>query len=95
MARPACGTREGYQAHQRRGEEPCDPCRAGAAAYARHLRQRSGAVRHPRGGRMRYGADRELLPPHPSLPRCRRGCGRLVWHFDRGLCGACPESEAA
>lgn len=31
-------------------------------------------------------------PPVPaSFARCRIGCGRLVWHFDRGLCGICAD----
>lgn len=91
-----CGTRSGYQGHQYRGETPCDPCKRAAAAYQRSLRHRRGEVRKPNGAQFkRYGADAVLLPPPPSLARCRTGCGRLVWHFDRGLCGACAESEAA
>lgn len=31
--RPACGDYNGYAAHKRRGEEACDACKAGAAAY--------------------------------------------------------------
>lgn len=38
----------------------------------------------------------KALPPPSTFARCRRGCGRLVWDFDAGLCGACgSESEAA
>jgi hypothetical protein len=30
-----CGTNAGYQAHHRRGEDACDPCREGANEYHR------------------------------------------------------------
>ena len=33
-----CGTRSGYQAHWRRGEDACDACAAAAAAYMRSRR---------------------------------------------------------
>ena len=40
MSRPACGTRNGYQAHIRRGEKTCEPCRAANAASQRESRGR-------------------------------------------------------
>lgn len=34
----ACGTRQGYGGHHRRGEAPCKPCKAAYAAADRHYR---------------------------------------------------------
>lgn len=34
-----CGTREAYQRHRRRGETPCEPCRAANSAADRRLRE--------------------------------------------------------
>jgi hypothetical protein len=39
-ARPACGTYPGYQAHRRRGDEICVPCRDACADYHRDRRDR-------------------------------------------------------
>jgi hypothetical protein len=36
--RPSCGTYGGYQAHLRRKETPCQPCRDAAAEYQRNWR---------------------------------------------------------
>lgn len=33
-----CGTRAGYNAHKRRDEKPCDPCREAWNAYMRDYR---------------------------------------------------------
>jgi hypothetical protein len=43
---PKCGTRNGYIAHRRRGEDPCPGCRAANAADAmeRKLRAREKAA---------------------------------------------------
>jgi hypothetical protein len=41
---PACGTRAGYQAHQRRQEPTCQPCRD---AHAEYLRQYRGSTARP------------------------------------------------
>jgi hypothetical protein len=35
-----CGTQAAYKRHQRKGEEPCDPCRLAWAEYQRELYQR-------------------------------------------------------
>ena len=35
--RMRCGTRPGYQRHQRNGETPCDACREAAAGYQRQI----------------------------------------------------------
>lgn len=35
-----CGTDAGYQAHRKRGEDPCQTCKDGRAAQARARRQR-------------------------------------------------------
>lgn len=32
---PRCGTTAGHTAHRRRGETPCEPCRAAVRAYNR------------------------------------------------------------
>lgn len=49
-----CGTRAGYVAHTRAGEEPCDPCREASAAAARDgiesRRARLAAGEDPPGG---------------------------------------------
>ncbi len=37
---PKCGTPAAYQAHRRRRETPCEPCRAASTAYVRKLRRR-------------------------------------------------------
>jgi hypothetical protein len=34
----ACGTTNGYHAHKRRDEKPCDPCREAWNAYQRDYR---------------------------------------------------------
>lgn len=38
--RGRCGTRAGYCSHQRRGEKPCDSCRAANTAYLRDYKAR-------------------------------------------------------
>jgi hypothetical protein len=42
---PQCGTYAGYQAHLRRGETTCGPCRKAAAGYSASLRAASPARR--------------------------------------------------
>lgn len=88
MARPKalrarCGTRSGYNRHRLDGEPACDECKRAVAAWHRQYQARRGQYR---------GAP---WPPPATFARCQRGCGRLVWDFDAGLCGACCESEAA
>lgn len=34
------GDRPGFRAHERRGEEPCDECKAGEAAYRAEMRRK-------------------------------------------------------
>ena len=36
---PACGTQRGYQAHHRRREAACDPCKAAHSVYMNRYRQ--------------------------------------------------------
>lgn len=68
-----CGTRSGYRSHRRRGEKACAAC---LAANRDYIRNRATGSRAP-------------FPPPNSFARCIRQCGRLVWHFDLGLCGRC------
>ncbi|WP_413466986.1 helix-turn-helix domain-containing protein [Gordonia sp. WA4-43] len=44
--RPRCGTRNGYAAHQRRGEEPCEPCRRASAQAATAQYHRTRQTTH-------------------------------------------------
>jgi hypothetical protein len=44
-ANPTCGSLAAYQRHKRRGEEPCDACRA---ARSRYERERRRVVSDPR-----------------------------------------------
>jgi hypothetical protein len=45
MPRPACGDHNGYRAHKNRGEDACDACKAGAAAYERGRRKARAAAK--------------------------------------------------
>lgn len=78
-----CGTRSGYDRHRRNGEDACGPCKAACADYAARLR---GGYKHgPRTRAALWGVPN-------TFARCARQCGRLVWDFDSGLCGACGEA---
>lgn len=45
ITRSGCGTANGRQAHHRRGEQPCDPCRRAHREYERARRARAGGPR--------------------------------------------------
>ena len=44
---PICGTRTGYQAHKRKGEQVCDRCRAANSQATRDGRARKAAEKFP------------------------------------------------
>lgn len=46
----ACGTRAGYQAHRRRGEQACAACTAANRAATQERRRASQAERKPQAG---------------------------------------------
>lgn len=75
LAHAECGTRSGYNRHRLDGEPACADCKHALAIYFRRYRAR--------------GPRRRPLPTPNTFARCDRGCGRLVWDFDSGLCGVC------
>ena len=60
---PEHGTRGGYNKHLRRGETPCDPCRAAAAAQ-RRARRAEGKERDQKYARARSRALTRLGQIH-------------------------------
>lgn len=56
----ACGTYAGYQRHQRRGEETCEPCRTANADYHAVRRVQRGET-SSRGLRIHLDAARAEL----------------------------------
>lgn len=40
-----CGTYSGFQAHKRRGELPCDPCRLARNEYVKWYRRNRGLTK--------------------------------------------------
>jgi hypothetical protein len=54
-----CGTYGAYQAHRKRGQEPCDACRAANAAYERQYRKNSPEL-YARELAAQYAKERAL-----------------------------------
>lgn len=63
-----CGTYAGWNAHQRRGEPQCEPCRDAAAVYQRQWRAKGGPAveRQAAGNRAREAALWRLKDLHPA-----------------------------
>lgn len=63
-----CGTYRGAQAHRKRGEKPCDPCKAAQNAYVKQWRTRNAerAAELHRDQNARDRALRALARRHPG-----------------------------
>lgn len=85
MARPACGDHNGYRAHKNRGEEACDACKAGAAAYERERRKARAAAK--KAGLTLAGPGRprreteDFIPEVEHLALSGQGWGRICAAF--------------
>lgn len=85
MPRPACGDYKGYAAHKRRGEEACDDCKAGAAAYqkrrtATRTADRKAGKTIPGPGRPPRETD-DFIPEVEHLAHSGEGWGSICSTF--------------
>lgn len=58
------GTRGGYYAHRRVGDEPCDECRAAINEYVREYRAKNGLTRNREREKIRRQALAALRDRH-------------------------------
>lgn len=85
MPRPACGDHNGYRAHKNRGEEACDACKAGAAAYERERRKARAAAK--KAGLTLAGPGRprreteDFIPEVEHLAYAGEGWGSICTRF--------------
>jgi hypothetical protein len=66
------GTRKGFQAHMRRGETPCEPCRQGNRDYANRIRLAQPPEDQSVPQKLANSARPEVQPVSPN------GLGKLV-----------------
>lgn len=64
MAEIKHGTRGGYYAHRRRGERPCEECRAAINEYVKEYRERKGTSRNRLMEAARREATNEVRDNH-------------------------------
>lgn len=67
--RPACGSKNGYHAHNRRGEDPCDACAEASRLYHREYYRATARIRHP---------DRHLVDAKATREAIREALARGV-----------------